>query len=403
MSVHIKRRSSALPSHDLCEVVERKGIGHPDTLADGIAELASIRYSQYCLKHFGAVLHHNIDKVAIFGGLARFSWIDGRYVRPLKVIFGGRASFSFGSSRIPVRDIVEAAAVEQMTHGLPGMQRVRLRFVHMTTDSSMYRHWFKPRNKGDLPELSEPVSNDTAYVVASEPRTTCEILALAIEARLAKEEWSGSDIKVMILRHGRALSVACNVPCLTGFFDSCKAYRERALLAKRDVFSIIQSIYDGPLVQFKLRPIDDISSATTSPEDCYVNVSGSAIDYGEDGMVGRGNGRHGLITPNQRSGNEALFGKNPAYHVGKVGALLADRTAAELAKLGSCRIGLIYRRGDAYHAPFECQVDTESSLRASEISEIAMKTLATRGWIEELVNSERYRVVRPIAYQALLT
>jgi len=31
------------------EVVERKGLGHPDTLADGIAEAAEIEYCRYCL------------------------------------------------------------------------------------------------------------------------------------------------------------------------------------------------------------------------------------------------------------------------------------------------------------------------------------------------------------------
>ena len=35
------------------EVVERKGIGHPDTLCDTIAEKVSQAYSQYCLEHYG--------------------------------------------------------------------------------------------------------------------------------------------------------------------------------------------------------------------------------------------------------------------------------------------------------------------------------------------------------------
>ncbi|HFF7439789.1 TPA: methionine adenosyltransferase, partial [Streptococcus pyogenes] len=33
------------PSHLSYEVVERKGLGHPDTLADGIAEQIEIDYS----------------------------------------------------------------------------------------------------------------------------------------------------------------------------------------------------------------------------------------------------------------------------------------------------------------------------------------------------------------------
>ena len=51
------------------EIVERKGLGHPDTLADKLAEECSRVYSVYCMEHFGCVLHHNIDKLYIGGGL----------------------------------------------------------------------------------------------------------------------------------------------------------------------------------------------------------------------------------------------------------------------------------------------------------------------------------------------
>ncbi len=82
------------------EVVERKGVGHPDTLADAIAELASIRYSQHCLSVAGAVLHHNLDKVAVLGGRAVFTDTDGVYDRPLRVVFGGRISTSFAGQPV---------------------------------------------------------------------------------------------------------------------------------------------------------------------------------------------------------------------------------------------------------------------------------------------------------------
>ena len=220
-------------------------------------------------------------------------------------------------------------------------------------------------------------------------------LALAIEAKLAAQTWAGSDIKVLLHRTGHDLSVACNVPCLPGFFADATEYRHLVTSLKYDVRILIESIFQGRLVSFKLRPIDDISSSTSSPQECYVNVSGSAVDYGEDGMVGRGNGRHGLITPNLRAGNEVLFGKNPAYHVGKVGALLADRAALELGKSGPCRIAIIYRRGDQYHAPFECDIQTESPLPMNDISGTVLRTLATTNWVNDLVVEERYRVLRP--------
>jgi S-adenosylmethionine synthetase len=44
------------------EIVERKGIGHPDTIADALAERLSVALSRLYLERFGAILHHNVDK-----------------------------------------------------------------------------------------------------------------------------------------------------------------------------------------------------------------------------------------------------------------------------------------------------------------------------------------------------
>ena len=60
------------------EIVERKGIGHPDTLSDALAERLSNAYSKYTLKHFGAVLHHNFDKVGMMGGKCSVEFGSGK-------------------------------------------------------------------------------------------------------------------------------------------------------------------------------------------------------------------------------------------------------------------------------------------------------------------------------------
>lgn len=135
-----------LPDGLPVEVVERKGVGHPGTLADGIAELASIRYSRHCLDLAGAVLHHNLDKVAVLGGRAAFTDIDGVYDRPLRVVFGGRISTTFAGRALPVREILAQAAVDHLRAALPGFDRVKLDIRHETTNSSKFPHWFAPRS-----------------------------------------------------------------------------------------------------------------------------------------------------------------------------------------------------------------------------------------------------------------
>jgi S-adenosylmethionine synthetase len=62
MQVGIERRNSASPQSRPIEIVERKGIGHPDTMCDALAERFSVALSCYYLQRCGRILHHNVDK-----------------------------------------------------------------------------------------------------------------------------------------------------------------------------------------------------------------------------------------------------------------------------------------------------------------------------------------------------
>jgi len=44
------------------EIVERKGIGHPDTIGDSIANEISVLLCKGYIERCGKILHHNIDK-----------------------------------------------------------------------------------------------------------------------------------------------------------------------------------------------------------------------------------------------------------------------------------------------------------------------------------------------------
>lgn len=94
------------------EVVERKGVGHPDTVSDSLAEKISVEYSKYCLENFGIVLHHNVDKVGVLGGCIDLDWGKAHLKKPIRVILDGRISRRFGSHEIPVFEIAEKAIKE---------------------------------------------------------------------------------------------------------------------------------------------------------------------------------------------------------------------------------------------------------------------------------------------------
>ena len=58
------------PQRAQVELVERKGIGHPDTICDALAETFSRALSRHYRDRFGTVLHHNVDKALLVGGRA---------------------------------------------------------------------------------------------------------------------------------------------------------------------------------------------------------------------------------------------------------------------------------------------------------------------------------------------
>jgi S-adenosylmethionine synthetase len=65
--VSMRRVESAPPARQAVEVVERKGLGHPDTICDAIAEHVCVRLCAHYLDRFGFILHHNVDKSAEAG------------------------------------------------------------------------------------------------------------------------------------------------------------------------------------------------------------------------------------------------------------------------------------------------------------------------------------------------
>ncbi|MFE3901110.1 methionine adenosyltransferase [Streptomyces sp. NPDC059153] len=372
--------------HDLgVEVVERKGVGHPDTLADSIAELASIRYSEYCLREFGAVLHHNLDKVAVLGGRARFGDTDGVYDRPVRVIFGGRISTSFAGRAIPVREILEAAAAEQLRTALPGFERITWRAQRETTDSSKFERWFAPQSLEDLPEHPTAFSNDTAFLVGTAPRTTAETVALLTESWFRQQPWAGSDIKALVIRDGHALNITVCVPALAGHLSSSAEFEDVVRHTAQELTNQLLGRLPGPVTV-----VCNTRNSRTGPlSGQYFTVSGSAIDYGEDGLVGRGNARSGLITPGQQAGNEALFGKNPAYHVGKVGGWLVDEASRTLAEqAGPCRIAVMWRNGSAYPEPASLDITTTHPDPAN--AQLVRDALRRTDWVADLVDNQRY-------------
>ncbi|MDA3644344.1 hypothetical protein LZ318_30970 [Saccharopolyspora indica] len=379
------------------ERVERKGLGSPDTLADGIAELASICYAQHCRDRLGVVLHHNLDKVAIHAGHLLVSGGAARYDTPIRVIIGGRASSAFAGETIPVHDLLVDAVYEQLALALPGYDHLLLDIQVETGNTSRFAHWYRPRGLHDLPELTELRCTDSAHLVACAPRTRTEIATLLAEAWLAEQPWAGSDVKVHTLRRGRQLEITARVPALLVRDESPSGlteFRELLRHAETTLTELIHAAAPDLAVTVGCNTAQH-PAETGALDGDYVTLSGSALDLGESGATGRGNDRHGLISPAHQAGNETTYGKDPTGHVGKVAAWLLDELAAHIAAThGPCRISGSWHIGSRFDDPalLHLEVDPDEQPAAEELlGELLPALVADHRWLEDLLDTERYR------------
>ncbi len=57
-----KSHAPPIEESDFPEIVERKGIGHPDSVCDAAADACSRALCKYYFETFGRYYHHNVDK-----------------------------------------------------------------------------------------------------------------------------------------------------------------------------------------------------------------------------------------------------------------------------------------------------------------------------------------------------
>src|SRR5512139_3154375 len=96
---------SSLQATDDVEVVERKGIGHPDTICDALAEEFSRNLCREYQSRFGRIMHHNVDKALLCGGSAEPAFGGGRITVPIRLFLAGRATSTVGNDSIAVNDL----------------------------------------------------------------------------------------------------------------------------------------------------------------------------------------------------------------------------------------------------------------------------------------------------------
>ena len=195
---------SLLPLADgQLEVVERKGLGHPDTICDALAEMLSRALCREYLKKFGVILHHNVDKALLCGGRAAPALGGGTVLAPIQIYLGGRAVSEISGDLVPIEEIaVETARtwLKANLHALDPVQHVQIHPRIQPGSFDLQRLFSSGASRGIA------LANDSSIGVGHAPLSSLERLVLAIERqindrdRVAQNPAWGEDIKVMGLR-----------------------------------------------------------------------------------------------------------------------------------------------------------------------------------------------------------
>ena len=310
------------------EIVERKGLGHPDSICDAIADQISIGLSKEYLKKAGTVLHHNVDKSLLVAGETENRFKGGIVKQPILFVLGDRATSVINGQKIDVHEIAIRSAKNWF--------KKNMRFIDPDKHIK-YQVEIKPGSVGltDIFKRKGEVlgANDTSAAVGYAPMTRTEKIVLQTERYVNSPEFkkrfpeSGEDVKVMAFRDKNDLRLTVAMAFVDKYISSEADYFEKKEKILQDINKYVAVNTNFDLVDVKLNTLDMKGRGMGG---LYLTVLGTSADSGDSGQVGRGNRVNGLISLNRPFCSEAVAGKNPVSHVGKIYNFLTFRIAQKV-------------------------------------------------------------------------
>ncbi len=357
------------------EIVERKGTGHPDTICDALGEELSIALSELYLKECGAIMHHNVDKALLIGGIAEPRFGGGFMVSPIEVYLTGRAINEYDGKRLPVEELAIETAHKWLKENIPNLD---------ITNHIIIVPKLKPGSK-DLVELFErfqkkgeiPLANDTSFGTGFAPFDDTETIVYELERALNSKEFKkdhpyvGEDIKIMGVRNYDQIRVTIAMAFVDKYVKDINDYKEKKEIIENYAYSIAQKLTTKEVKIF-LNTADEEEKGSV-----YITVTGTSAEAGDDGEIGRGNRVNGLITPYRPMSLEAAAGKNPVSHIGKIyntAAMdMAERIVSEVEEVEEAYVYLVSQIGKPITEPQVCDVKLRTSKDIKGIEEVVRK------------------------------
>jgi S-adenosylmethionine synthetase len=370
-SVHVEETSRRGASEGQIEIVERKGLGHPDTICDLVMETISQALSQAYLEKFGRILHHNCDKGLLAAGRAEHRFGGGRIIEPMRLVIGDRATMV---KEFDVNEIAVETARRWFRANLPEVNPMRdlVYQVELKGGSDELTGIFREA-------ATIAAANDTSAAVGYAPLSETERLVLDAERFLNGSEFkqrfpaSGQDVKIMGVRKRDELDLTVAMPLLDRYIDSEAAYFRQ----KEEMREALGAYLNPRLRQLRRAQVslNTLDRQGVGVAGMYLSVLGTSAEDADSGEVGRGNQVNGIIALNRPRGSEAAAGKNPVSHVGKIYSvltyLLANHIYQEIGGLDEVVVWLCSRIGAPINEPqvAAVQVTLKSGWKLSDVDD----------------------------------
>ncbi len=356
------------------ELVERKGIGHPDSVADALAEEVSKALCKMYKKEFGTVLHHNTDETQIAAGQASPKFGGGDIIDPSYILLVGRATTNITDVKtkdircLPCKPVALAAARNYLKKTFPNLD----------VDSEVVLDARLGQGSDDLRGVyksSKVLANDTSFGVGYAPYSITDRLVLTTEEYIngkMKDSLpeTGQDVKVMASRVGNDITMTVACAMVDKYIDDLDHYRSAVEQMYDKVNQHALDVIGDEKINFKL----DINTGDDYDRGViYLTCTGLSQEMGDDGSVGRGNRCNGLITPYRPMSMEATSGKNPITHIGKIYNVMSKLIAEDVAKKVSpeveVRVRILSQIGKPVSEPLNCNVQLVSATEDKKLGQ----------------------------------
>jgi S-adenosylmethionine synthetase len=371
------------------EIVERKGIGHPDTICDSIADRFALNLAQYYLKKFNQIFHFNVDKALLVAGETKTKFGGGKILKPMKIFFGDRATYKIDDENVPIDEILNHSVYDWLKENLRFVSEKEVEVVNEVKHGSEELTSIFKRKEEYLP------ANDTSALVGYAPLTTLEKSVLELERYLNSKDFkkrfpeSGEDIKVMGLREDNNFTFTIAMAFVDRFVKSEDDYFKKKDEIKEEIKNFLKQKFEVK-AEVYLNTLDERGKGE---EGCYLTVTGTSAESADSGEVGRGNRVNGIIALNRPAGSEAAPGKNMISHVGKIYNLLAFDIASKIyEKIRKHNyVWILSQIGRPVNKPLVISVEVDNLNKSEEevVKEIVEKRFETlKDFIKELIEGK---------------